>query len=193
MVRINLLPVRAHKKQETAKQQMMILVLALIGFLVVCLVVYMLTLSKISTTKQESEKSEKEIAALKVKIGEIDNLKKLQEEVKRKLEVLDQLRKNKTGPALRLAHICDAVPERLWLTKFVESGTSISLSGVAYNEELIADFMRNLMETGDFSNVELLVSEQFDVVGVKAKKFDIVCALKSAQPPSPKDGGTPKK
>ena len=193
MVRINLLPVRANKKQETAKQQIMIFVLGLAGFLVACAGIYLFTLSKISTARQEIVKSEKEIAALKVKIGEIDNLKKLQEEVKRKLEVLDQLRKNKTGPALRLAHICDAVPERLWLTKFVESSASISLAGIAYNEELIADLMRNLMSSGDFSTVELQVSEQFEVVGVKAKKFELVCALKSAQPPPAKDGGTPKK
>lgn len=193
MVRINLLPVRASKKKETAKQQVMIFVLTLVGTLVACGVIYSLTLAKIATTKQEISKSEQEIAALKVKIGEIDNIKKLQEEVKRKLDVLNQLRKNKTGPASRLAHISDAVPERVWLTKYVESSASISMAGVAYNEDLIADFMRNLMATGDFTDVELRVSEQYEVVGVKAKKFELSCALKPLQPPAPKAGEAPKK
>jgi type IV pilus assembly protein PilN len=193
MVRINLLPVRTNKKQETAKQQILIFILVVSGCLVACAVLYSLTLAKIATTKEEIVKSEKEISALKVKIGEIDNIKKLQDEVRRKLDVLNQLRKNKTGPAIRLAHICDAVPERVWLTKYTENSESIAMAGVAYNEELIADFMRNLLATGDFSNVELQFSEQYEVVGVKAKRFELSCALAPVKTPNPKDAGVPKK
>lgn len=186
MVKINLLPVRSNKKQETAKQQLIIFAVAIIASIVICVVLYSLTLVKIKTTKQEIVNSEKQIAALKVKIGEIDNLKKLQEEVRRKLDVLNQLRKNKTGPANLLAHISDSIPEKVWLTKYAENGLTLSLAGVAYNEELIAELMKNLMATGDFSNVELQVSEQYEVVGVKAKKFELLCALKLAQPVTPK-------
>ncbi|MBT0665633.1 PilN domain-containing protein [Geobacter pelophilus] len=193
MVRINLLPVRTNKKKETAKQQVLIFALVVAGCLVACISVYSLTLAKIAATKQEIGKSEKEIAILKTKIGEIDNIKKLQDEVRRKLDVLNQLRKNKTGPASRLAHICDAIPEKVWLTKYVESSAATSLAGVAYNEELIAELMRNLMATGDFSNVELQVSEQYEVVGVKAKRFELICTLKPVQSIAPKDGGAPKK
>lgn len=193
MVKINLLPVRTNKKQENAKQQLVLLIIAIAVTLVACVFIYSVTLAKISATKQEILNSEKEIATLKVKIGEIDNLKKLQEEVRRKLDVLNQLRKNKTGPSNLLAHISDAVPEKVWLTKYVENGSTIAMAGVAYNEELIAELMRNLMATGDFTNVELQISEQYEVVGVKAKKFELICALKSSQPVIPKDGGTPKK
>ncbi|GAM07844.1 fimbrial assembly protein [Geobacter sp. OR-1] len=193
MVRINLLPVRTNKKKETAKQQVLIAIVVFSACVVACIAVYSLTLAKIATTKQEITKSEKEIAALKIKIGEIDNIKKLQDDVRRKLDVLNQLRKNKTGPAKRLAHICDSVPDKVWLTKYVESSTSISMAGVAYNEELIAELMRNLMATGDFSNVELQVSEQYEVVGVKAKKFELVCSLKTVPAAPPKEGGAPKK
>lgn len=178
MVRINLLPVRTTKKRETAKQQLTIFVIALISLLGVCAAVYSFTLVKIASTKKEIVTSENELKLLKAKIGEIDNLKKLQAEVRKKLEVLSQLRKNKTGPASRLARLCDAVPEKLWLTKYSENGPNLAMGGVAYNEELIAEFMRKLMATGDFSSVELQVSEQVEIVGVKAKKFELACVLK---------------
>jgi type IV pilus assembly protein PilN len=84
--------------------------------------------------------------------------------------------------------LSDAVPDKLWLTKYSEKETNISISGVAYSEDLIADFMRNLMASGDFASVELQVSEQFEVVGVKAKKFELICMLKAAK----KDGPPPK-
>ena len=185
MIKINLLPVRATKKKETARQQISIFLLSVVVVLVIALGIYSITLAKISTAKDEISKSEQEIKRLKEKIGEIDNIKKFQAEVKKKLDILAQLRTNKKGPATRLAKLSDAVPEKLWLTKFVESGDKVSLAGVAFNEEIIAAFMRNLQASGEFTNVELLVSEQTEISGMKAKKFDISCALKPTKGAEP--------
>jgi type IV pilus assembly protein PilN len=188
MIRINLLPVRAAKKKETAKQQIAILLVSVIGVLIVASVVYFLTLGKISAAKEEIEKSEAEVKRLKAKIGEIDNIKKLQGEVKKKLDILNQLRHDKTGPANRLAKLSDVVPDKLWLTKYTESGGNVSVGGETFNEETIAAFMRNLQASGEFTNVELVVSEQAEVKGIKTKKFDITCAIKSykaAEPEKP--------
>jgi type IV pilus assembly protein PilN len=189
MIKINLLPVRAAKKKESARQQLSILFLLLIAIVVIALGIYSFTLAKISTAQDEISKSEQELKSLKEKIGEINNIKKFQEEVKKKLGILDQLRQNKTGPATRMAKLSDAVPEKVWLTKYTENGINISLAGVAFNEELIAEFMRNLQGSNEFQNVELLVSEQLDIKGLKTKKFEISCSLKSnkvAEPETPK-------
>jgi len=179
MIKINLLPVRAAKKKESARQQISILLLAVTAVLVIAFGIYSVTLAKIITAQGEIAKSEQEIKRLKEKIGEIDNLKKVQAEVKKKLDILNQLRRDKTGPATRLAKLSDAVPEKLWLTKYTESGSNVSLGGVAFNEELIAAFMRNLQASNAFTNVELLVSEQLETAGMKAKKFEISCTMKS--------------
>jgi type IV pilus assembly protein PilN len=178
MIRINLLPFRASKKKETATQQLMILIFVLVIALVTVGVVYSVTLGKISTTKKEITKSEEELANLKKKIGEIDNLKKLQAEVQKKLDVLNQLRKEKSGPAIRLAKISDIVPEKMWLTRYQESGLNVSISGIAYNEELIAGLMRSIQSSQEFGNVELLVSEQQEINGIKLKKFELSCVIK---------------
>ncbi len=185
MIKINLLPVRASKKKETAKQQLAIAVIAIVGVAVAGLSVFSVTLAKISTTKSTIESSEKELQTLKTKIGEIDNIKKLQEAVKKKLDVLDRLRKEKAGPATRLAKLSDAIPEKLWLTKYSESAEKLSLGGIAFTEELIAEFIRNLQATNEFSNIELLFSEQVDSGGVKAKKFELSCMLSSVKKEEP--------
>ncbi len=185
MIKINLLPYRVSKKKETATQQLMIMGAILVISLVVIGTVYAVTLSKIRTAKEEITRSEEELATLKKKIGEIDNLKKLQAEVQKKLDILNQLRKAKTGPAVRLARLSDIVSERMWLTKYAESDTSVSISGLAYSEELIADFMTKIQGSPEFTNVELQVSEQQEVSGVKLKKFDITCALKTTKKEEP--------
>ncbi|PKN15950.1 MAG: fimbrial protein [Deltaproteobacteria bacterium HGW-Deltaproteobacteria-23] len=192
MIRINLLPYRASKKKETATQQIMIMSVVMLLALAIIAGVYLVTLNKISTTKQEITQSEEELANLKKKVGEIDKLKKLQAEVQRKLDILNQLRKEKTGPATRLARMSDIVPEKMWLTRYQESGLKVSISGLAYNEELIADFMRSIQASDEFGTVELLVSEQQEISGVKLKKFDLSCMIKVSMPEAPKTDAVKK-
>ena len=190
MIRINLLPVRVAKKKESVRQQISIFFLSVAGVFVLAIGIYSLTLAKISAANDEIGKSEQEIKRLKEKIGQIDNIKKFQTKVKKKLDILNQLRRDKSGPGIRLAKLSDAVPDKLWLTKYTENGGNVSLGGVAYNEELIADFMRNLQASGEFFNVELGVSEQTDLRDIKLKRFEITCSLK---PPKATEPATPQK
>ncbi len=186
MTRINLLPIRATKKKETAKQQLTILVVVIAAVVVAGLAFYSVTLAKVSGTKAEIARSEAELQQLKVKIGEIDNIKKLQDEVKKKLDILNKLRKEKSGPAIRLAKLSDVTPDKLWLTNYAEKDGKVTISGLAYNEDLIAAFLRNLQGSGLFSSVELVVSEQKEEGGVKIKKFDVTCNITGLVQDDPK-------
>jgi type IV pilus assembly protein PilN len=179
MIKINLLPVRAAKRKETARQQIVIVAGTLVIVLLLALGAYSYFLIRISSTTDEITKAGQELAALKAQIGKINELEKLKAEVTKKLDVLNQLRREKTGPVNRLKAISQAVPDRLWITGYTESGPTVTLSGVAFSEELIADFMRNLEQSPDFMNVELVVSEQVMVSGVKLKKFDLRFNLES--------------
>ena len=190
MIKINLLPVRAAKKKEVVQQQVAILTLSLAAALLISASVYGVTYVKIKATQKEITRSEQDLELLKKKIGEIDNIKKLQAEVKKKLDVLDMLRKEKTGPANRLAKLSQATPDKLWLTKYTEAGANVAMSGVALNEDLIADFMRNLQVSGEFVNIELMVSEQVETAGIKTKRFDLTCVIKSLKKEEP---ATPQK
>jgi len=185
MIKINLLPLRASKKKESTRQLVSILVISLAGVLVVGLSLYFVTIAKISATTDEIAKSEQEIQQLKAKIGQIDNIKKLQAEVKKKLDILTQLRKEKTGPASRLARLSEAVPDKLWLVKYTENLGTVSISGFSVNEEIIATFMRNLQAAEDFDKIELQVSEQAEVAGIKVKRFDITFNIKSIKKEEP--------
>ncbi|UFS69648.1 PilN domain-containing protein [Geomonas sp. RF6] len=178
MIRINLLPVRASKKKETIRQQISIAAGTLVLVLLIGVALYFATVSKIAAAKEKIQTSESELTSLKSKIGAINNIKKLQADVKKKLDVLNSLRKEKTGPASRLAALSDAVPEKLWLTRYSENGANVSVGGIALSEDLIAAFMRNLQGNPAFTNVELQVSEQTEMAGVKAKRFDINFSIK---------------
>ena len=174
MIRINLLPVRAAKKKETALQQLFIAGASFLVVLVVIVSLWLVKLGQISGTQNDINAANAKISELKTKIGKLDEIKKLKNEVKKKLDVLAELRKNKTGPATRLATLSDVTPDQLWIESYRETGTDIKISGMAYNEELIAQFIRALEASPEYEKVELIVSEQKDVSGVKLKHFDLI-------------------
>ncbi len=179
MIRINLLPVRAAKKKETALQQIFILVAGIVIVLVVIGTMWGIKLGQISRVNNEITAANAKINELKAKIGKLDEIKKLKDEVKKKLDVLALLRKNKTGPASRLATLSDVTPDQLWLEKYKENADQISISGLAFNEELIAQFIRALEASAQYEKVELLVSEQKDVSGNKLKRFDLTFKIEA--------------
>ncbi|NVN89874.1 MAG: PilN domain-containing protein [Desulfuromonadales bacterium] len=180
MIKINLLPVRAAKKKETAVQQISIFFFGLVLVLAIAMTMFFVKRLQISDTKNDISTANNKINDLKSKIGKLEELKTLKEQVKKKLDVLNQLRKNKTGPAQRLAILSDSAPDQLWLTSYTETNADIKMSGLAFNEEMIANFMRSLEASTDYAGVELLVSEQKESEGVKYKRFDITCKLRSS-------------
>lgn len=178
MIKINLLPVRAAKKKETAIQQITIFCISVALVALVIVSLYGLKLGQISSAKNDISSANAKITELKMKIGKLEELKKFKEQVKKKLDVLTQLRKNKTGPAQRLATLSNITPDKLWLTAYAETNDSVKLAGIAYTEDLIAQFMRNIQASNDYTGVELIVSEQKEISGTKLKSFEISCKLK---------------
>jgi len=183
MIKVNLLPVRAAKKKETAVQQVTIFCVSLVLVAVVVLALYFVKQMQIASAKNDISTANNKISELKTKIGKLEELKNLKEQVKKKLDVLSQLRKNKTGPAHRLATLSDITPDRLWLTGYSENGNAIKISGLSYTEDLIAVFMRSLEASNDFTGVELVVSEQIESKGTKLKRFELNCKLRTAPEP----------
>lgn len=191
MIKINLLPVRAAKKKESAVQQITIFCAGLLLVAAVVMCLYLVKRVQISSAQNDIASANERITELKKKIGKLEALKTLKDQVKKKLDVLVQLRKNKTGPAERLATLSDITPEQLWLTGYTENGNDVKLSGVAYTEDLIATFMRGLEASASYTGVELVVSEQVDSAGTKLKKFELTSKLKVPVAPQPE--AAPKK
>lgn len=184
MIKINLLPLRAARKKETAIQQIAIFCTSLLLVAAVIVTMYVVKRMQIASTQHDISVANTRIDELKKRIGKLEELKTLKDQVRKKLDVLSQLRKNKTGPAHRLATLSDITPDQLWLTGYSENGPAIRISGMATNEELIATFMRNLEASADYMGVELVVSEQIESGGTKLKRFELTCKLRTGPEPA---------
>ena len=76
---------------------------------------------------------------------------------KRRVDVIDGLRANQTGPVNLLAMLGETVnnTEAVWLSKMDDSGPSVNLEGTALSTDAVANLIANLQKTGFFKTVEI--------------------------------------
>jgi Tfp pilus assembly protein PilN len=131
----------------------------------------------------------KEIAA-KMKIAEAKNReladvkarfleRKTQADAyKRRVDVIDGLRSNQTGPVNLMAMMGQTVndTEAVWLSKLDDQGSSVSLEGTALSTDAVANLIANLQKTGYFKNVEIKETYQDESVkDMQAFQFTLTC------------------
>ena len=79
MIKINLLPIRAARKKETAIQQIIIFCASLVLVAVIVAGMYAFKQMQISSTKNDIAEANRKINELKAKIGKLQELKTLKE------------------------------------------------------------------------------------------------------------------
>ncbi|HXE76139.1 MAG TPA: PilN domain-containing protein [Candidatus Xenobia bacterium] len=90
---------------------------------------------------------EKQIKDFEAKKAELDG----------RINVINTLKANQTGPVHMLEALADTVSatETLWLTSMVDKGNDIELKGMAGSVEAVAMFITNLSRSTYFKNVEI--------------------------------------
>jgi len=180
MIRINLLPYREIKKKETRSR--------LIFFLAAGMILYLLVLGGIQlyvwggnrSLEADLKAKEEKLASLEKMVGEVDRIKKEKLILEKKVNVIDQLEKNRTYPVRMLAAIASQVPTKdAWLDRLTQSGSSLAIEGKARDNFAVVRFMRNLEGSPYIQSVELVSSKQVEVSGLKLQHFNLSCVLRS--------------
>src|SRR6201997_663231 len=100
------------------------------------------------------------------------------ENYKRRVDVIDQLRSNQTGPVNLLAMVGETVnnTEAVWLNNMKDQGTSVDIEGMALSSDAVANLISNLQKTGYFRNVEIKESVQDETIkDMQAFQFTLSC------------------
>lgn len=97
---------------------------------------------------------------------------------KRRVDVIDQLRANQSGPVDLLTTIGDTVnsTDAVWLSNMTDTGGAIDVKGTALSHTAVANLIGNLKKTGYFKNVEITESKQDNrVKDFQAFNFTLAC------------------
>ncbi|MEW6684783.1 MAG: PilN domain-containing protein [Candidatus Edwardsbacteria bacterium] len=182
-VPIGIRPPKAKKKITFALPKIPFhlgMVIALVVFALVLVIVVMTYLSQQTTRanlRKKLESERKELASLQEAKKLVENYKKMQEEVKKKLGVIENLDRNRFYEAHILDEIISCLSEHLWLTSLTENNGALSLEGITFSKLIVADFMDRLEESPWFSNVELSVLQKGEVEGREVEKFVITASV----------------
>lgn len=192
MLKINLLPIRQLKKRAKAKQQifgmvlLFVFVLALLGF------VGVIQAQKINGLKSDIAQLNKEKESYAPTLKKIETLKKEREELTRRTDIINKLKTDSSLTVRVLDEVASKIDtQRMWLESLHQDNAVLKLSGIALDDQTVAQFMLNLKESPFVQDVALASSSQKPVSGRNLKSFELNC--KVAQPVAPKADATAAK
>jgi type IV pilus assembly protein PilN len=129
----------------------------------------------IAKNMQVAEQKNRELAEVKAKYLE---RQRQADNYKRRVDVIDQLRANQSGPVELLNTIGDTInnTEAVWLNTMKDQGNSVDIEGMALSTDAVASLIENLQKTGHFRNIEIKETYQDDSYKeMQAFQFTLTC------------------
>ena len=179
MIKINLLPYREKEKKENLQRQIFILSGTLVLFLLIMIAVQLYFSMSISGMETKVREADAKLVVLNKKVGDLDGFKRDKREIEQKLGVIKSLEGNRLFPVRMLDEINRLVPAGdIWLEKISENGQELRIEGIARDSITVAGFMKSLEKAGFIQSVDLGVSREKEISGVKLQQFILNCGIK---------------
>lgn len=196
MIRINLLGIPKPKSRRSATAVSAPTVATVAGFAIIAALTvsgnYMYYLKiqsdnvKLQDDLRTADMENRRLSEVKLRYTEREKIK---DNYKRRVDVIDQLRANQSGPITLLSTIGSTVDstEAVWLSTMADDGNNITLKGTALSVHGVADLMKNLQRTGYFKSVELKETYQDEkVLDMQAFVFTLICSRTAPANAGPK-------
>jgi type IV pilus assembly protein PilN len=121
--------------------------------------------------------AQSETVQLRSVIAEVDRFEQRRIQLQQRVGLIEQLRRDQTGPVHMLDEISRAIPPTLWLTDLKQSlaGGEVVIDGRCIGLTGLTDFVSNLERSGHFKRSVEIVNTQLEVspTAVDLIKFSI--------------------
>ncbi len=124
----------------------------------------------------ENDRTAKEIDTLKATLGQGANVRGQLADIRKRVQVIEELVQGSGRPIKLLDAFVDAVPRDLWITSFEDrGGATLKIVGTAYSTRAVSEFMNNLRQSGKFKDVDILISRQDLSKNPSMVTFEVTC------------------
>ena len=177
MIRINLLPYRASRKKENIRFQVNVFIGSIV--FVGLLIFWILSLlnGRIDDLHKEIRSTRDQVAKYQEINKEIAEIKKALSLLEKKIEVITSLEKDRIAPVRNLDSLYTLIVEkRMWYTLIDEKSDTIKITGIALDNQTVADYMTRIEKSDRFQNVKLAAVRHHKLQGkddVALKQFDV--------------------
>jgi type IV pilus assembly protein PilN len=160
MIHINLLPVRAAKKREFGRQQLILFGLILVGGLLGNYTWWKAEKDSLNALEARIASTRNEIAQLEKTIGEVKSITQDKKALEDKLKILDALKKGRTGPVKVMDELATIIPNKAWITEYSEQNGNVVMRGLSVTYEDLSAFAQKLKTSKYFANVTIKKASQ---------------------------------
>lgn len=188
MLKINLLPVRQLKRRAKAKKQITTIFLFFILLLAMLVAVGFIQAQKITKLQTEITDLTNEKNSYSKTLREIEQLKKDKLELERKTGIINKLKTDSSLTVRVVDEVANRIDnQRMWLTSLHQQASSLKLSGIALDNQTVAQFMDSLKASPFVNGVTLTNSSLKIISGRNLKSFDLTCSVAQPAPAEPKN------
>ncbi len=173
MITINLLPTRELKRRAALRRQLYMAGGILVAVLLVIGMLWREDIRTLARLDAEKETMQAELERLKKIVEEVNSFEKRQKLLNARLETIERLLRDQTGPVRMLDGLGGGLPEQAWLEMIEEKEGVYRATGYALTNFAVADLLKNLQRSKEFGSVDLVSSELAVIEGQAIKKFII--------------------
>ncbi len=178
MIKINLLGVpraRKAKKRAEGRSQMIMGASLIVVTLLGTGYFWFVLQQRVSRLNDQKTQMESRLTDLKNKVKAVENFEKDKASFEEKIRVIEQLRRNQSGPVHILDEISRSLPERVSLTSLVNQASMVELEGRAASNAAIVEFISNLKKSTYFVEVDLIESRETKESDLLVYSFRLKC------------------
>jgi len=185
MIRLNLLPFRAARKKENVRRQVSVIILSLIFTIIIMGYLFVTLSSKITDLNAEIKETKTEVQKYNKINKKIASIKKKLNILKKKQQVIDRLELDRKEPVRLLDAMTKLiVARRMYFKSFSSKGNTVKVSGIALDNQTVADFMSRLQKSKLFRSVKLGPIKDKKVKKANLKTFQITCVKRPPKKPA---------
>jgi len=159
MAKINLLPWREEQRKEKTRQFVSIMAFSVVLTLCMVALVHVTISGQIDYQSKRNQILENEIKQLDTALKEIEGLEDTKEKLLARMDIIQSLQQKRPQIVHLFDEIVRTVPEGIYLTSIKQSGTTITINGVAESNGRVSAYMRNIDASKWMSTPKLTVIE----------------------------------
>jgi len=183
MIRINLLPVKKHKRRIQGQRQALLGGVLVVAALTAVVMFHGLASAELAEQQQELSTLQEATNKLKAEMGDYDDIKRQRDDLTRQKDAILKLQEQRVGPVYLLRELSDLLtrgrgptyskdryeetlrkdpsaglnqswePKRAWLINYVEKDGIVNIHAGAKSDEDVAEFLKRMKLSAFFTDV----------------------------------------
>ena len=121
-----------------------------LGLLYIGVMALVLT-SRSRRLDEEIGKAQQEVARLRSIIDEVKGYELKKASLEAKIQLINNLKTNQTGPVRLMDEISRALPDLVWLTELTVAGNQVTLKGRTLSPNAVATYLENIKKSPFFA------------------------------------------